>query len=133
MLESFERPSIITAFLTYMGFYILMFLGYMSQALFPPKMTQQKNRSGYPALYNKFVTFYSLYLYRRIRDCWNYPVCSVPGAEIVLKDRITEDHGWTFKYVKVYFYGGHSLVPSISWRVHCVRTRAYRMIYYRFL
>lgn len=98
MLESFERPSIITAFLTYMGFYILMFLGYMSQALFPPKMTQQKNRSGYPALYNKFVTFYSLYLYRRIRDCWNYPVCSVPGAEIVLKDRITEDHGWTFKY-----------------------------------
>ncbi|XP_017772204.1 PREDICTED: serine palmitoyltransferase 2-like [Nicrophorus vespilloides] len=96
--ESFEIPSIVTIFLTHLGFYILMFLGYLSQTLFPPKVAKETNREGYPPLYNKFVTFYSLYLYRRIKDCWNYPICSVPGAELVLKNRVSEDYGWTFKF-----------------------------------
>lgn len=74
-----------------------MFLGYLSQALFPPKMAKEKNREGYPPLYDRFATFYSMYVYRRVRDCWNYPICSVPGAELVLKDRVTRDNGWTFE------------------------------------
>lgn len=39
-----------------------------------------------------------LYIYRRVRDCWNRPICSVPGAELTLKDRITPDYGWTFEF-----------------------------------
>lgn len=74
-----------------------MFLGYLSQALFPPKIATEKNRDGYPPLYDRFASFYSLYVYRRVRDCWNYPICSVPGAELVLKDRVTKDNGWTFE------------------------------------
>lgn len=97
--ESFEPPFIVTAFLTYLGFYVLMFLGYLSQWLFPPNLAKEKNREGYPPLYDRFASFYSLYVYRRIRDCWNIPVCSVPGAEIVLKDRVTKDNGWTFEYL----------------------------------
>lgn len=52
---------------------------------------------GYVPLYNRFEQFYSRYVYRRIRDCWNRPICSVPGAEVVLKDRVTHDYGWTFE------------------------------------
>lgn len=84
-----------------MSFYILMFLGYLSQMLFPRKVTLEKNRKNYPPLFDKFSSFYSRYVYRRVRDCWNYPICSVPGAEVVLKERITRDNGWTFEYDKI--------------------------------
>lgn len=53
---------------------------------------------GYVELYDKFESFYMRYVYRRVKDCWNRPICSVPGAEVVLKDRITHDYGWTFEY-----------------------------------
>uniref|UniRef100_V5G047 serine C-palmitoyltransferase n=1 Tax=Anoplophora glabripennis TaxID=217634 RepID=V5G047_ANOGL len=96
--ESFEPPTLIVAALTQISFYILMFLGYLSQALFPPKIVKEKNRDGYPPLYDRFSAFYSRYVYRRVRDCWNYPICSVPGHEVVLKDRVTKDNGWTFEF-----------------------------------
>ncbi|KAF7279394.1 hypothetical protein GWI33_007336 [Rhynchophorus ferrugineus] len=96
--ESFEPPTLLTAMLTQISFYVLMVLGYLSQLLFPPKVIQEKGRQGYQPLYDSFSAFYSRYVYRRVRDCWNYPICSVPGSEVVLKDRITKDNGWTFEF-----------------------------------
>ncbi|XP_067009623.2 serine palmitoyltransferase 2 isoform X2 [Anabrus simplex] len=96
--ESFEEVPLITAVMTYLGFYLLMFLGYLNQLLFTPKEAKEMNREGYVPLYNKFESFYLRYVYRRVRDCWNRPICSVPGAEVVLKDRITRDYGWTFEF-----------------------------------
>ncbi|GLV39974.1 lace [Carabus blaptoides fortunei] len=96
--ESFEPPPFLTACLTYFGFYILMFLGYMNQVFFVPKVATERNRDGYPTLYDRFASFFSRYVYRRVRDCWNKPICSVPGAEVTLKDRITRDNGWTFEF-----------------------------------
>lgn len=52
---------------------------------------------GYAPLYEHFEEFYLRYVYRRVRDCWNRPICSVPGATVTLKDRITRDYGWTFQ------------------------------------
>ncbi|XP_019879160.2 serine palmitoyltransferase 2 [Aethina tumida] len=98
MRESFEPPTLITYALTQISFYILMFLGYLSQALFPPKLVKEKNRDGYPPLIDRFAAFYSRYVYRRIRDCWNYPISSVPGSQVVLKERVTKDCGWTFEF-----------------------------------
>ncbi|XP_076274535.1 serine palmitoyltransferase 2-like [Rhynchophorus ferrugineus] len=96
--ESFEPPTLLTAMLTQISFYVLMVLGYLSQLLFPPKVIHEKGRQGYQPLYDSFSAFYSRYVYRRVRDCWNYPICSVPGSEVVLKDRITKDNGWTFEF-----------------------------------
>lgn len=96
--ESFEPPPFWTAVLTQISFGILMFLGFLSQFFYPPKVVSIKGRSGYPPLFDRFSEFYSRYVYRRIRDCWNYPICSVPGSEVVLKDRITKDSGWTFEF-----------------------------------
>lgn len=86
------------ACLTYMGFYLLMLLGYISHLFFTPNVATETNRDGYPGLYDPFDRFYLRYVYRRIRDGWNRPICSVPGAEVVLKDRITPDYGWTFQF-----------------------------------
>ena len=52
---------------------------------------------GLVPLYQSFESFYTRNLYRRIRDCWNRPICSVPGAEFDIMDRQTPDHGWTFR------------------------------------
>lgn len=52
---------------------------------------------GYAPLYDVFESFYMRYVYRRIRDCFNRPICGVAGAEVVLKDRTSPDNGWTFE------------------------------------
>ncbi|XP_067623154.1 serine palmitoyltransferase 2 [Eurosta solidaginis] len=95
---SFEEVPLHTACLTYLGFYLLMILGYINQLLFVPKVAKEENRDGYVTLYDAFESFYSRYVYRRVRDCWNRPICSVPGAEVTLKDRVTIDYGWSFQF-----------------------------------
>ncbi|PSN48068.1 Serine palmitoyltransferase 2 [Blattella germanica] len=95
--ESFEEVPLYTAMMTYLGFYLLMLLGYLNQLFFTPKVAREQNRDGYVPLFDRFQSFYLNYVYRRVRDCWNRPICSVPGAEIVLKDRVTRDYGWTFE------------------------------------
>ncbi|KAB0799751.1 hypothetical protein PPYR_07631 [Photinus pyralis] len=96
--NSFEKPSLVTMVLTSISFYILMFIGYFTQAVFPRKICGRYNRQGYPELYDRFTHFFSRYVHRRMGDCWEYPICSSPGAELVFKERITEDNGWTFKF-----------------------------------
>ncbi|XP_014469799.1 PREDICTED: serine palmitoyltransferase 2 [Dinoponera quadriceps] len=96
--ESAEKVSFITAALTHLGFYILMFLGFINQLFFVPKVAREKDREGYAPLYEDFEKFYFRYVYRRVRDCWNRPICSVPGAMVTLKDRVSHDYGWTFQF-----------------------------------
>ncbi|XP_076299666.1 serine palmitoyltransferase long chain base subunit [Lasioglossum baleicum] len=96
--ESFEKVPFITSALTHLGFYILMFLGFINQLFFTPKVAKEYNREGYAPLYENFERFYLRYVYRRVRDCWNRPICSVPGATVTLKDRVTPDYGWSFQF-----------------------------------
>ncbi|GAB0089059.1 serine palmitoyltransferase 2 [Sergentomyia squamirostris] len=96
--ESYEEVPLFVACLTYLGFYLLMVLGYFNHLFFTPNVATEKHRDGYPSLYDHFERFYFRYVYRRVRDCWNRPICSVPGAEVVLKDRVTKDYGWTFEF-----------------------------------
>ena len=44
-----------------------------------------------------FERFYTRNMYRRVRDCWNRPISSVPGAHVDVVDRVSEDYNWTFK------------------------------------
>jgi len=50
-------------------------------------------------LYQDFENFYTRNLYMRIRDNWNRPICSVPGAKMDLVERVTPDYNWTFEWV----------------------------------
>ncbi|KAG5674397.1 hypothetical protein PVAND_004371 [Polypedilum vanderplanki] len=96
--ESFEQPTLITACLTYLGFYLLMIIGYINQLFFVPKVATEKNRDDYVPLFAAFESFYLRYVYRRVKDCWNRPICSCPADTVTLKDRVTKDYGWTFEF-----------------------------------
>lgn len=96
--ESFEEAPLITACLTYLGFYLLMIIGYLNQLFFVPNVATEKNRDGYVSLFDPFERFYLRYVYRRVKDCWNRPITSCPADTVVLKDRITKDYGWTFEF-----------------------------------
>ncbi|XP_061726019.1 serine palmitoyltransferase 2-like [Cydia pomonella] len=114
---SFERCSRLTAVLTQLGFYLLIFLGYLNQLLFSPKVTKEKNREGYAPLYRPFEQFYSLYVYRRGRHCFGRPVCSAPDAEITLMERSSDDYNWSMRFT------GHEL--------QCVNLGSYNYVGYR--
>lgn len=43
-MESFEPIPMLTACLTYMGFYFLMLMGFLNQLLFKPKVPTENNR-----------------------------------------------------------------------------------------
>ncbi|KAL0830956.1 hypothetical protein ABMA28_001851 [Loxostege sticticalis] len=95
---SFEQCSLLTTALTLLGLYVLMFLGFVNQLLFRPKVATEKNREGYAPLYNPFEQFYSRYVYRRVAHCFNRPICSAPAAEITLLERESKDYNWSFRF-----------------------------------
>lgn len=42
--ESFEEVPLYTAVMTYLGFYLLVVLGYLNQFLFAPPVAKERNR-----------------------------------------------------------------------------------------
>ncbi|XP_001635053.2 serine palmitoyltransferase 2 [Nematostella vectensis] len=101
--EEFEETPLIVAVLTYIGYFVLVVFGYMrdfmrKHGLEKSKTAKEKGNKGFVPLYADFESFYTRNLYTRIRDCWNRPICSVPGAQIELVDRVSDDYGWTFNF-----------------------------------
>jgi len=48
-------------------------------------------------LESDFSHFYTRNLYTRVRDCWNRPIASAPGAYMDVMDRYSDDYNLTFK------------------------------------
>lgn len=99
--ESFEETPLWVAILTYLGYGILIVFGHLADFLrkwnvFPDATATEKILEGFVPLYQSFESFYTRNLYRRVRDCWNRPISSVPGATFTLIDRESKDGGWTF-------------------------------------
>ena len=63
-----------------------------------------------------FERFYTRNMYRRVRDCWNRPIASVPGAHVDVVDRVSDDYNWTFEYAMSLSLSSLSLsvLPSLS-------------------
>ncbi|XP_048480293.1 serine palmitoyltransferase 2 [Plutella xylostella] len=93
-----DEGSMVTVALTQIGFLILMILGYLNQLLFTPKVARERNREGYAPLYNPFEQFFSRYVYRRVRHCFNRPITSAPAAEVTVKEWTTSDYNWSFQF-----------------------------------
>ena len=49
-------------------------------------------------MYQSYESFYTRNVYIRISDCFNRPICSVPGAELELMERKTDDYNWSFYF-----------------------------------
>jgi serine palmitoyltransferase len=101
--ESFEETPLIVAVITYLGYGILIIFGHMRDLLRHINLEKipvagEYLTQGWVPLYQSFESFYMRNLYRRVRDCWNRPICSSPGAYFELMERQTADHGWTFSF-----------------------------------
>ncbi|GAB6031790.1 serine palmitoyltransferase, long chain base subunit [Chamberlinius hualienensis] len=95
---------LISAIATYLGLCVLMWFGYFADFLRGTGIlksyghSEKESRKNYVPLYQSFEHFYKRNLYRRIRDCWNRPLCSLPGPEMELMDRISPDNCWNFEF-----------------------------------
>uniref|UniRef100_A0A8C2ZAQ0 serine C-palmitoyltransferase n=1 Tax=Cyclopterus lumpus TaxID=8103 RepID=A0A8C2ZAQ0_CYCLU len=103
-LESFEETPMLVAVLTYMGYGILTVFGYLRDFLRHWKIErchiarEKEEQKDFVPLYQDFENFYTRNLYMRIRDNWNRPICSVPGAKVDVIERASSDYNWTFNY-----------------------------------
>ncbi|KAI7799669.1 serine palmitoyltransferase 2b [Triplophysa rosa] len=103
-VQSFEETPLLVAVLTYMGYGILTIFGYLRDFLREWKFEkchlarEREEQKDFVPLYQDFENFYTRNLYMRIRDNWNRPICSVPGAKMDLVERVTHDYNWTFEH-----------------------------------
>ena len=49
-------------------------------------------------LYQSFEAFFTRNMYVRGRDCWNKPICGVPGGRVDLMHRVPLDATFKLKY-----------------------------------
>ncbi|XP_004083402.1 serine palmitoyltransferase 2 [Oryzias latipes] len=102
--ESFEETPLLVAVLTYMGYGILTIFGYFRDFLRHWNIEkchiahEREQQKDFVPLYQDFENFYTRNLYMRIRDNWNRPICSVPGAKVDLVERVTHNYNWTFEH-----------------------------------
>ncbi|RWS13651.1 serine palmitoyltransferase 2-like protein [Dinothrombium tinctorium] len=100
--EEYEETPLIIALLAYLSYVVLIIFGHLrdflrNTGIEKNKVATEKNREGYVPLYKNFESFYTRNVYRRIRDGWNQPIASMPGAVITLLDRESDDYNWTFR------------------------------------
>ena len=97
----YEEPPYHIALMCYLSYVVLICFGYFQDFLRTVGLSKnlgvEHNRDGYPRLYKNFESFYTRNIYRRIRDAFNRPISSVPGAYIDVVDRVSKDHNWTFQ------------------------------------
>ncbi|KAM9271656.1 serine palmitoyltransferase 3 [Morus bassanus] len=103
-IEQFEQAPMYVAVLTFLGFGVGTIFGYLRDFMrawglekrnIAEEREQQKD---FVPLYQDFENFYTRNLYMRIRDNWNRPICSVPGPQFDLMERVTDDYNWTFRF-----------------------------------
>ncbi|XP_008396458.1 serine palmitoyltransferase 2b [Poecilia reticulata] len=103
-VEYFEETPLLVAVLTYMGYGILTVFGYLRDFLRHWNIEkchvarERDEQKDFVPLYQDFENFYTRNLYMRIRDNWNRPICSVPGAKMDLVERVTHNYNWTFDH-----------------------------------
>ncbi|XP_003971560.1 serine palmitoyltransferase 2b [Takifugu rubripes] len=103
-LEYYEETPLLVAVLTYMGYGILTIFGYLRDFLRHWNIEkchvarEREEQKDFVPLYQDFENFYTRNLYMRIRDNWNRPICSVPGAKMDVMERVSHDYNWTFEH-----------------------------------
>jgi len=102
--ESFEEPPYWIIVMTYFSYALLALFGYFCDFLRAAGLITIKSFREHPKqkdfvpLYSDFESFFNRNMYRRVRDCWNRPIDSVPGAVLSVVDRVSDDHGWSFTF-----------------------------------
>uniref|UniRef100_A0A3Q3VK23 serine C-palmitoyltransferase n=1 Tax=Mola mola TaxID=94237 RepID=A0A3Q3VK23_MOLML len=101
--EPSEQPPMYVAVFTYVGFGIVILFGYFRDFLRAVGLEkchlaqEREEQKDFIPLYQDFENFYTRNLYMRVRDNWNRPICSLPGPEFDLMERVSDDYNWTFR------------------------------------
>ncbi|XP_071996554.1 serine palmitoyltransferase 3-like isoform X2 [Engystomops pustulosus] len=102
--ESFEEAPLYIPVLTYLGYGILILFGYLRDFMRRWRLEQchmaeeREEQKDFVPLYQDFENFYTRNIYMRIRDTFNRPICSVPGPQFDLMERVTDDYNWTYRH-----------------------------------
>ncbi|TKR88540.1 hypothetical protein L596_012766 [Steinernema carpocapsae] len=102
--NEFEKTNGFIAFSVYFTWMLLLVFAYIREFL--RKYGFEKNKAAvelekqrhFVPLFNDFEAVYSRNCYTRVRDVFERPIGSVPGATVNLVDRITNDYCWTFQF-----------------------------------
>ncbi|XP_044145069.1 serine palmitoyltransferase 3-like [Bufo gargarizans] len=102
--ESFEEAPLHILVSTYLCYGILILFGYLRDFMRKWGLEQchmakeREEQKDFVPLYQDFENFYKRNIYMRIRDSFNRPICSVPGPQFDLMERVTDDYNWTYRY-----------------------------------
>uniref|UniRef100_A0A0K0FDT8 Serine palmitoyltransferase 3 (projected from Caenorhabditis elegans ortholog sptl-3) n=1 Tax=Strongyloides venezuelensis TaxID=75913 RepID=A0A0K0FDT8_STRVS len=66
---------------------------------YPQELESQKD---FPSLDNKFETLFINSIYRMATDVVNRPISSVPSTKLTVKERVTNDYGWSYQFTGTY-------------------------------
>uniref|UniRef100_A0A8C0D5K8 Serine palmitoyltransferase long chain base subunit 3 n=1 Tax=Balaenoptera musculus TaxID=9771 RepID=A0A8C0D5K8_BALMU len=104
VVESFEEAPLHVMVFTYLGYGIGTLFGYLRDFLRNwgiekcNAAIEREEQKDFVPLYQSFENFYTRNLYMRIRDNWNRPICSAPGALFDVMERVSDDYNWTFRF-----------------------------------
>jgi len=88
--------------MTFLSVFLALVFGWLRDTLRyigieKKQSAKDPNPKDFPPLYSEYESFYMRNLYIRLSDCFNRPVCSVPGPIISILERISDDYNWTFR------------------------------------
>ncbi|EPB70163.1 hypothetical protein ANCCEY_10739 [Ancylostoma ceylanicum] len=104
--NEFEHLSRFTKFSVYFSWIVLLVFAYIRETLRRWGLENDKaskeldKQLDFVPLFSDFESVYSRNCYVRVRDVFERPIGSVPGATVNLVDRTSDDYNWTFKYVQ---------------------------------
>uniref|UniRef100_A0A915J6U6 Uncharacterized protein n=1 Tax=Romanomermis culicivorax TaxID=13658 RepID=A0A915J6U6_ROMCU len=90
--ENCPEAPLFVAILVYVQYAVLIFFGYLRDLLglkIKKVDSEHANMKDFVPLYSDFESFYTRNLYFRIKDAWNRPIRSVPGATTQVEDMKT--------------------------------------------
>ncbi|KAI6242076.1 Aminotransferase domain containing protein [Aphelenchoides fujianensis] len=83
---------------------LLFLYGLIAERLRIARTSAQEERPeqrDFAPLHDHFDSLFTNNIYRMASDVLNRPIKGVPGAEVVIKERYSNDFGWTYKFTGV--------------------------------
>ncbi|GMR60144.1 hypothetical protein PMAYCL1PPCAC_30339, partial [Pristionchus mayeri] len=103
--NEFEKASWITMNTVYLNWLVLLIfahirefmrrVGLESNKKVPLELPSQRH---FAPLYSDFESTYTRNCYMRVRDVFERPIGSCPGAKVNVLDRYSKDYNWSFEY-----------------------------------
>ncbi|VDK80566.1 unnamed protein product [Litomosoides sigmodontis] len=99
-----QQKNFLTSLSVYFCWTVLMIFAFFRELLRRHSIeknfaaVERPEQKDFVPLFSEFEAIYERNCYMRVRDVFERPITSVPGATVNLLDRSSEDYNWTYKY-----------------------------------